>query len=85
MCMCYEKAVTYENNNWCKQKQLIGLRLHTECDFSLTFLSVHYHSVPGQKPPRQKPPGHKPLDKNPLDKNNLAKNPPDKTFFSEIL
>ena len=38
MCMCWEEISTYENNDSCKQRLVIVLTLHIECNFSLKVL-----------------------------------------------
>ena len=45
--MCYKRSITYENNDSCKQRLVIVLTLHIECNFSLEVFSFfHCHSFP---------------------------------------
>ena len=42
--MCQEEIVTYENNDLCKQRLVIVLTLHIECNFNLKVFSFFFHS-----------------------------------------
>ena len=41
-----KKSVTYENNDSCKQRLVIVLTLHIECNFNLKVFFSHFHSSP---------------------------------------
>ena len=47
MCMCRKKSITYENNNSSKQRLVIVLTLHIECNFGF---KVFVFSLPLSPP-----------------------------------